>query len=92
MVLNFLLAIFWEFLGKYGEKNSGMLFSWGRIERFLAESDEPPVNSTLVLAAKRTQRKDPLNNFEKYRGGWNISEQHYWAVSSSKISTFICII
>ncbi|CAI9761115.1 unnamed protein product [Fraxinus pennsylvanica] len=44
-----------------------------------AVSDEPPVNSTLVLAAKRTYRKDPLNNFEKYRGGWNISERHYWA-------------
>lgn len=38
-------------------------------------------NSSFVLAAKRTYRKDPLNGFKKYTGGWNISEKHYWAVS-----------
>ncbi|OVA03304.1 hypothetical protein BVC80_517g5 [Macleaya cordata] len=36
-------------------------------------------NTTLILAAKRTHRKDPLNSFKRYTGGWNISEQHYWA-------------
>ncbi|MCL7028963.1 hypothetical protein MKW94_008653 [Papaver nudicaule] len=35
-------------------------------------------NSTLILAAKRTTRKDPVDGLKKYRGGWNISEQHYW--------------
>ncbi|CAI9772923.1 unnamed protein product [Fraxinus pennsylvanica] len=77
--------------GKYGERNSGMVFSWGRTERFLAESDEPPVNSTLVLAAKRTYRKDPLNNFDKYRGGWNISERHYWASVAFTAAPFFVI-
>jgi hypothetical protein len=38
-------------------------------------------NSSFVLAANRTYRKDPLNGFRKYPGGWNISEVHYWAVS-----------
>ncbi|XP_057488197.1 uncharacterized protein LOC130774192 [Actinidia eriantha] len=50
--------------------------------RSLAEgpSDEAPLNSSyLVLAAKRTHRRDPLNDFKKYTGGWNISEKHYWA-------------
>ncbi|GJN22485.1 hypothetical protein PR202_gb10050 [Eleusine coracana subsp. coracana] len=36
-------------------------------------------NSSFVLAADRTYRKDPLNGFRKYPGGWNISEVHYWA-------------
>ncbi|CAA3028699.1 uncharacterized protein LOC111389910 [Olea europaea subsp. europaea] len=77
--------------GKYGERNSGMVFSWGRTERFLAESDEPPVNSTLALAANRTYRKDPLNNFKKYRGGWNISERHYWASVAFTAAPFFVI-
>jgi len=38
-------------------------------------------NSSFVLAADRTHRRDPLNGFRKYPGGWNISEVHYFAVS-----------
>lgn len=52
-----------------------------RTGRSLAEQD-PAVNSSLILAESRTQRKDPLENFKPYTGGWNISNQHYWAVSS----------
>lgn len=37
-------------------------------------------NSSFVLAQERTYRKDPLNGFRKYTGGWNISEVHYMAV------------
>ncbi|GAV60559.1 hypothetical protein CFOL_v3_04089 [Cephalotus follicularis] len=40
---------------------------------------EPVETSSLVLAAERTYRKDPLNGFKRYTGGWNISERHYWA-------------
>ncbi|KAJ6732273.1 TRANSMEMBRANE PROTEIN [Salix purpurea] len=41
---------------------------------------EPVDNSpVLVLAPKRTYRKDPLNDFKRYTGGWNISDRHYWA-------------
>lgn len=39
-------------------------------------------NSSLVLAAERTRRKDPLENLNYYTGGWNISDKHYFAVSS----------
>ena len=42
-------------------------------------------NSSFILAAGRTHRRDPLNNFKDYTHGWNISEKHYWAVSSSFI-------
>nr|XP_043606201.1 uncharacterized protein LOC122578328 [Erigeron canadensis] len=46
-------------------------------KRLLVEEDV--LNSSLVLAQKRTTRRDPLDGFKKYRGGWNISERHYWA-------------
>ncbi|KAL3497321.1 hypothetical protein ACH5RR_040053 [Cinchona calisaya] len=67
-------------------ENYGVVVSWST-ERFLAEnssgtgsSDEAPLNSSyLILAAKRTHRKDPLDGFNKYTGGWNISNEHYWA-------------
>lgn len=37
--------------------------------------------STIVLAEKRTNRPDILSNFRRYRGGWDIANKHYWAVS-----------
>ncbi|KAG7945577.1 hypothetical protein I3843_15G159500 [Carya illinoinensis] len=36
-------------------------------------------NSSLILAETRTHRKDPLDGFKRYTGGWNISNGHYWA-------------
>lgn len=42
---------------------------------------EPVDHSLFVLAAERTRRKDPLNGFQAYTSGWNISDRHYWAVS-----------
>ncbi|KAF5759832.1 hypothetical protein HanXRQr2_Chr16g0746151 [Helianthus annuus] len=74
-----LLALFFVFSN--GSPTSGgkyeLVESLGA-KRLLA--DEPyVVNSSLVLAQERTTRKDPLDGFKKYRGGWNISEKHYWA-------------
>lgn len=37
---------------------------------------------TLVLAGNRTRRPDFLSGFHKYRGGWDIANKHYWAVST----------
>ena len=62
-------------------------------KRSLAEgpSDEAPLNSSyLVLAAKRTHRRDPSDDFNKYTGGWNISEPHYWTVSHSNLES-LCL-
>ncbi|KAL4579331.1 hypothetical protein LXL04_015473 [Taraxacum kok-saghyz] len=62
-----------------GENQRGVnnfLETWGT-KRLLAE-EQYDVNSSLVLAEKRTARKDPLDGLKKYRGGWNISERHYW--------------
>ncbi|OEL13512.1 hypothetical protein BAE44_0025471 [Dichanthelium oligosanthes] len=36
-------------------------------------------NLSFVLAAEKTQRKDPLDGLRYYTGGWNISDEHYWA-------------
>ncbi|KAL2925223.1 hypothetical protein RDABS01_001872 [Bienertia sinuspersici] len=36
-------------------------------------------SSLLVLAPRRTHRKDPIDGFKYYNGGWNISNRHYWA-------------
>lgn len=38
-------------------------------------------NNTLVLAANRTNRPDILRGFKHYKGGWDITNRHYWAVS-----------
>ncbi|KAG0612596.1 hypothetical protein M758_6G040500 [Ceratodon purpureus] len=42
-------------------------------------SDSPAASTVDVLAANRTHRPDPLNSFEMYTGGWNISDVHYLA-------------
>ncbi|KAJ7966216.1 putative Transmembrane protein [Quillaja saponaria] len=69
-----------------GQENEGKYrldFTWKTMPmRSLVEEfagDEPVEYSSLVLAAKRTHRRDPLNGFKKYTQGWNISEHHYWA-------------
>nr|GEW92752.1 hypothetical protein CTI12_AA308240 [Tanacetum cinerariifolium] len=54
-----------------------------RLERFVmeTESDGEDSFSTMVLAEERTRRKDPLNYFKYYEGGWNITDDHYFSVS-----------
>ena len=47
--------------------------------RSLADA-APRANNSLVLAAARTHRSDPFANLTAYSGGWNISDEHYWAV------------
>ncbi|XP_054792407.1 uncharacterized protein LOC129320174 [Prosopis cineraria] len=42
-------------------------------------ADDTAAKTSLVLARERTRRKDPLDHFNLYNGGWNISNQHYYA-------------
>ncbi|KAH8482809.1 hypothetical protein H0E87_030040 [Populus deltoides] len=67
--------------GRADEAKYEMEFSWGTRRPVVeAPIGEPVDNSpVLVLAPKRTYRKDPLNDFKRYTGGWNISDRHYWA-------------
>ncbi|KAK9080001.1 hypothetical protein SSX86_001676 [Deinandra increscens subsp. villosa] len=62
-----------------GEPSSSSGAEYELVGKRLLAEEELDVNSSLVLAQKRTTRKDPLDGFKKYRGGWNISERHYWA-------------
>lgn len=35
----------------------------------------------MILAANKTHRRDPTNNFNYYTGGWDITNSHYIFVS-----------
>ncbi|CAN1318574.1 hypothetical protein LINPERPRIM_LOCUS30859 [Linum perenne] len=48
-------------------------------------------STTLVLAEERTRRKDPLNDFRPYTGGFNISSEHYWASVSATAAPFFLV-
>ncbi|PPR93000.1 hypothetical protein GOBAR_AA27673 [Gossypium barbadense] len=68
------------------EAKSAVELSWGITRRSVVEvpigQPLPPLEvttSSLALAAERTYRKDPLNGFKRYTGGWDIRERHYWA-------------
>lgn len=56
--------------------------SWQNKATEMAPAPGPQGDSTLILAANRTNRPDILRGFHRYRGGWDISNQHYWAVSA----------
>ncbi|KAJ4951009.1 hypothetical protein NE237_027841 [Protea cynaroides] len=47
--------------------------------RSVIEGNDTTNSSVLILAAHRTYRKDPLNGYKRYTGGWNISNTSYWA-------------
>lgn len=55
----------------------------GGKERRVLEEENKSVNnnSTLILAAEQTHRRDPLEHFNYYTGGWDYRNSHYWAVS-----------
>ncbi|KAL1189941.1 hypothetical protein V5N11_012701 [Cardamine amara subsp. amara] len=45
----------------------------------LAPGPSAEISDYLVLAAHRTKRPDILRAFKPYHGGWNITNNHYWA-------------
>lgn len=55
---------------------------WQNEATLVAPAPGPGTEDTLVLAANRTKRPDILRGFRRYRGGWDIADQHYWAVSA----------
>ncbi|WOK98220.1 hypothetical protein Cni_G06930 [Canna indica] len=80
--ISFLLLNFYsECLGPELQHGLGM---WRRfVAEFPLAKNATTHNITFVLAAHKTYRRDPLNGYQRYPGGWNISFQHYWAVSTS---------
>jgi len=63
-----------------GERNPNEVLQW-KTRRSMEEDAVLP-NASLILAKQRTTRKDPLDHFNRYNGGWNISDEHYLAVNS----------
>lgn len=66
------------------DENDCKVVSWGTItKRHVLEATNAELvqSPSLILAPKRTHRRDPLDGFNYYRGGWNISEEHYFFVS-----------
>nr|XP_043626680.1 uncharacterized protein LOC122598146 [Erigeron canadensis] len=59
-----------------GHSRNGILSSSSSAEA-PAPANEP--SDALVLAGSRTKRPDILNKFRRYRGGWDITDKHYWA-------------
>ena len=47
-----------------------------------ATNSTPVSTNVFILAKDRTARRDPLDNFNTYRNGWDIKSGHYWAVSA----------
>ncbi|KAJ9688813.1 hypothetical protein PVL29_014456 [Vitis rotundifolia] len=72
----------------FGGRENGGLVPW-KTRRSLAEGSGD--NSSLILAAKRTHRKDPSDGLNYYTGGWNISNQHYWASVSYSAAPFFLL-
>ncbi|KAJ0961312.1 hypothetical protein J5N97_000718 [Dioscorea zingiberensis] len=62
------------------------------LRRSLAENSSagPVEKASFILAADRTYRKDPANDYKYYTGGWNISNEHYWtSVAFNSVPLFI---
>ncbi|XVE71554.1 hypothetical protein DITRI_Ditri10aG0160500 [Diplodiscus trichospermus] len=75
----------------FGEREHSEVLPWRKIERRHLAEGSGGDNSSLILAEKRTQRKDPLNDFKKYTGGWNISNEHYWASVAFTAAPFFIV-
>ena len=85
-VCNFLFSDHVKFL-LTGSPNFG---SWKGVisAESLAPGPSADFSDYLVLAAHRTKRPDILRAFKPYSGGWNITNNHYWAVSL--LFFFVC--
>ncbi|XP_030452590.2 uncharacterized protein LOC115674363 [Syzygium oleosum] len=59
------------------ESKAKLLGTTGR-EYVIGPSTDLFENSISALAAERTYRRDPLDGFKRYTGGWNLKDHHYW--------------
>ncbi|KAJ0616200.1 putative transmembrane protein [Helianthus annuus] len=76
-------------LGKIQRRKYDLVDLWGS-KRLLGDAQKKE-NISLVLAQERTTRKDPLDKFKIYRGGWNITESHYWASVAFTAAPFLMV-
>lgn len=64
--------------------DDGLATKWNNSIKVTTETTSAKNSTYLILAAERTHRKDPLDHFKYYTGGWNLTNPHYFFVS------FIC--
>ncbi|XP_043702993.1 uncharacterized protein LOC122653122 [Telopea speciosissima] len=64
--------------GLIDEEVHGGFIPWGT-RRSVIEGNDTTNSSFLIFAEHRTYRKDPLNGFKYYAGGWNLNNKHYLA-------------
>ncbi|KAJ4831364.1 hypothetical protein Tsubulata_043535 [Turnera subulata] len=70
------------------ERENAIVGPWD-IRRHLEEEEQ--INTTMILVAEQTRRRDPLNNFKIYTNGFNISSKHYWASVGFTAAPFFII-
>ncbi|KAM1938664.1 hypothetical protein ACFX13_026618 [Malus domestica] len=71
-------------------EHGGVVVTWGT-RRSLAEEKTPRNAPLMILSRERTRRKDPRDGFKRYTGGWNISNEHYWASVNYTATPFLVI-
>ncbi|CAO2841106.1 unnamed protein product [Amaranthus hypochondriacus] len=93
LLLIFFTLFFFSFSDAFQDLGSSSfqgVIKWeSNNRRIVAETVEG--NSSLILAAKNTYRRDPINHFNRYTGGWNISDTHYWASVAFTAAPFFII-
>ncbi|CAN6681318.1 unnamed protein product [Malus baccata var. baccata] len=65
--------------GERGSVGFHGVVGWDTAARRFLEGKDGENRTVMLLAEQRTRRRDPLDAFKKYNGGWNISNKHYWA-------------
>ncbi|KAG5030935.1 hypothetical protein JHK85_014917 [Glycine max] len=61
------------------------------LSRLYVFAAAPFESSPFPLAAERTRRKDPLDGFNKYIYGWNITSSDYWACAKDRVSLIVAV-
>lgn len=69
--------------------NDGFVLSYILLLVSTSIFSHKPVAFGSPVQEQRFHRPDPLRHFKFYKGGYDIRNKHYWAVSS--ISVLLCL-
>lgn len=61
------------------------MFQDGVVRKAPALVKKPPA-LTVEKCLGAIPRRDPLNHFKRYKGGFNVTNMHYWSVSLPKFA------
>ncbi|KAI0502177.1 hypothetical protein KFK09_017124 [Dendrobium nobile] len=87
------VALYHSSLSEWQDGNHGILqssFIADENSNLYSSNSLSTDNTSIILASERTKRKDPTKLYNYYTGGWNISDEHYWASAAfSAIPIFV---